>query len=189
MAPERRSLLPWCQSSQVSVTARLERRSGPSGRCEHGGHPSVLRGCLLLASAARRFLGVAMALPRGSAQSREPLTQDSRSAVKARLFRSVTRIIRREALHPSRKKTWRPRRGRQWDGALRHAKEPLESARRSWHARVRHCGSDDARQRHECALRPHATRVCELRARGTRAARRPSRDTTAVGGDLGVGLG
>src|SRR5712691_2899244 len=32
------------------------------------------------------LLGVATALPRGSAQSRESLTQDSRSAVKARLF-------------------------------------------------------------------------------------------------------
>jgi len=41
---------------------------------------------VLLASAARRLLGVATALPRGSAQSRESLTQDSRSAVKARLF-------------------------------------------------------------------------------------------------------
>src|ERR1700676_5311073 len=40
---------------------------------------------LLLAGAARRFVGVAMALP-GEALSRESLTQDSRSAVKARLF-------------------------------------------------------------------------------------------------------
>jgi len=32
------------------------------------------------------LLSVAIALPRGSAQSRESLTQDSRSAVKARLF-------------------------------------------------------------------------------------------------------
>ena len=39
-APERRCLLPWCQSIRVSVTARLERRSGPSGRCEQRETPS-----------------------------------------------------------------------------------------------------------------------------------------------------
>src|ERR1700681_4682341 len=41
---------------------------------------------VLIAGAAWRFVGVATALPRGSAQSRESLTQDSRSAVKARMF-------------------------------------------------------------------------------------------------------
>src|ERR1700737_1831631 len=41
---------------------------------------------LLLAGAAWRFVGVAVERPPGSAQPRESLTQDSRSAVKARSF-------------------------------------------------------------------------------------------------------
>src|ERR1700680_112675 len=41
---------------------------------------------VLLAGAGRRFVGVAIERSPGSTQSRESLTQDSRSAVKARLF-------------------------------------------------------------------------------------------------------
>lgn len=52
------------------------------------------------------------ALP-GERESRESFTQDSRSPRRARRHcgtsRSVTRIIRRRALHSSRQKTWRPR--------------------------------------------------------------------------------
>ena len=59
--------------------------------------------------AARRFLGIATSAPPGEPPSRESLTQDSRSPVKARPLRSVTRIIRRGALRSSRQKTWRPR--------------------------------------------------------------------------------
>src|ERR1700675_1674977 len=53
---------------------------------EHGTPLPLCAVVVLLAGAARRLLGIAMALPRGSAESREPLTQGSRSAVKARLF-------------------------------------------------------------------------------------------------------
>src|SRR6266705_7035111 len=56
------------------------------GYSEHGTPLPLCAVRLLLASAARRLLGVAIALSRESAQSRESLTQDSRSAVKARLF-------------------------------------------------------------------------------------------------------
>ena len=41
---------------------------------------------VLIAGAAWRFVGVATVLPREALQSRESLTQDSKSAVKARLF-------------------------------------------------------------------------------------------------------
>src|SRR6202040_4066857 len=56
------------------------------GYSEHGTPLPLCALVVLLAGGARRLLGVATALPRESAQSRESLTQDSRSAVKARLF-------------------------------------------------------------------------------------------------------
>ena len=74
----------------------------------NGRHPPVSCGWLLLAGAAWRFVGVAMALPRGSAQPRESLTQDSRSAVKARSFDpSVDHSAKGVA--PLAKLAWRPR--------------------------------------------------------------------------------
>ena len=90
-------------------------------RCEHGGHPSVSCGWFADRQRHTRLLGVAIALLWGSALSRESLTQDSRSAVKARPLRSVTRIIRRGALRSSRR--WRnglPE-AITWFGALDHA--------------------------------------------------------------------
>jgi hypothetical protein len=64
---------------------------------------------LLIAGAARRLSGVATALSRESAnrESHSPKTH----GVPVRhvgTSRSVTRIIRRGALHASRQKTWRP---------------------------------------------------------------------------------
>ena len=74
---------------------------GPSGKCfcspgapvaaagetaEHGTPLPLCAVGLLLASAARRFVGVATGASPGKRRSREPLTQGSRSAVKARLF-------------------------------------------------------------------------------------------------------
>jgi hypothetical protein len=85
-APERRSMLPWCRSVRVSVTARLKCRSDPSDCCEQRETPSRLCGC----GAARRRRTAPCwrrdVRSPGSAQSRESLTQDSRSAVKARSF-------------------------------------------------------------------------------------------------------
>lgn len=97
---------------QVSVSARLRRRSDRRGKTEHG---TPLPSCavfVLLASAARRLLGVAIAPPRGSALSRESLTQDSRSTVKARLIDPLRESFGKGRCAPSRYKTWRPLRGR-----------------------------------------------------------------------------
>ena len=70
-----------------------------AGETTEHGTPLPLRAvALLLASAAQRFIGVAIAFLWELPKSRESLTQDSRSAGKARLNRSVTRIIRRGAL-------------------------------------------------------------------------------------------
>src|ERR1700681_4578115 len=83
----------------------------------------------------------------GEALSRESLTQDSRSAVKARSFDpSVDHSAKGVA--PLAKLAWRPR---------------------EWTTRERSGGA--------YALRPHATSCGELKARGTRAARRPPRST------------
>src|SRR5436305_10527167 len=51
-----------------------------------GHHSRCMRLVLLLAGAARRFVGVATGASPEKRRSRESLTQDSRSAVKARLF-------------------------------------------------------------------------------------------------------
>ncbi len=177
-------MLPWCQSSQVSVAARLERRSGSSGNASTGDTLPLCAIVVLLAGAARRLLASRLR-PRGSAPSRESLTQDSRSAVKARLyFRSVTRIIRRGALHSSRQKTWRPReRPSRGFRAFVMRRNALESgADRGMRAYdIRGCTpNDDARaQRGVGAQRPHATACGELKARGTRAARRSRAHATA----------
>src|ERR1700675_1130235 len=63
---------------------------------------------LLLAGAAGRFVGVAIECVPGSVHSRESLTQDSRSAVKARSFDpSVDHSAKGVA--PLAKLAWRPR--------------------------------------------------------------------------------
>ena len=72
------------------------------GTAEHGTPLPLCAVVVLLASAARRLLGVAMALPRGSAQTRESLTQDSRSAVKARLFDPLRESFGEERCTPCR---------------------------------------------------------------------------------------
>jgi hypothetical protein len=86
MAPERRCLLPWCQSSPVSVTARLERRSGPSGRCEQRKTPLRFVRLWCCSPASHALCWRRDECSPGNTQSRESLTQDSRSAVKARLI-------------------------------------------------------------------------------------------------------
>src|SRR5213592_1802492 len=53
---------------------------------EHGTPLPLCAVGLLLAGAARRLFGVATGASPGKRRSREPLTQGSRSAVKARLF-------------------------------------------------------------------------------------------------------
>ena len=72
------------------------------GYSEHGTPLPLCAVGLLLAGAARRLLGIATALPRGSAQSRESLTQDSRSAVKARLVDPLRESFGEERCTPSR---------------------------------------------------------------------------------------
>src|SRR5207237_1020185 len=79
------------------------------GKTEHGTPLPLCAVFVLLASAARRLLGVAIALPRGSALSRESLTQDSRSTVKARLIDPLRESFGEGRCAPSRQKTWRPR--------------------------------------------------------------------------------
>src|SRR6266536_1037853 len=78
-------LLPRCMNQSgkcfCSPGAPMAAAGGSS---EHGTPLPLYAVGLLLAGAAWRFVGVAIALPRGSAQSRESLTPDSRSAVKAR---------------------------------------------------------------------------------------------------------
>jgi len=151
---------------------------------------------VLLAGAARRLLGVAIALPWGSACSRESFTQDSRSAVKARrYFRSVTRIIRRGALHASRQKTWRPRErpSRGFEPFVMRRKPVDIGADRGMRAYVT-SGAASARRAQSAAmrsaLRPHDD-VVRTRARGSRRtpARRPGAARTAMGGDSGSGSG
>src|SRR5437660_11497083 len=83
---------------------------------------------VLLASAARHFVGVAMALPRGSAQPRESLTQDSRSAVKARLLIPYGNHSARSVALPA-KLMWRPE-AVTWVGALDQATKRCADAER-----------------------------------------------------------
>ena len=164
-APGRGSLLLWCQSSQVSVTARLERRSDSSVRCELRRTPLRFVRLLCCSPAPHgAYLASRVALPRGSAWSRESFTQDSRSAVKARrYFRSVTRIIRRGALHASRQKTWRPReRPSRGFRALIMRRKPVDSrADRGMRAYV--TGSDDARSAMRAGYRLAPRRVASSR--------------------------
>ena len=143
-APERRIFAAAVTSSRVSVTARLERRSGPSGCCERRDTASrVVRLLCCFARRRTRLLGVATALPRGTRSSRESLTQDSRSAVKARS--SVTRIIRRGALHPLQSWCERPLKETvTWVEALGHARKRRGNAE-TVPMRAYVTGSDDAR--------------------------------------------
>ena len=55
------------------------------GTLSTGHHSRCVRLFVLIASAARRFTRRRDGVPVGTAQSRESLTQDSRSAVKAQL--------------------------------------------------------------------------------------------------------
>ena len=95
---------PMVCACQVSVSARLRRRSDRRGKTEHGTPLPLCAVFVLLASAARRLLGVAIALPRGSALSRESLTQDSRSTVKARLIDPLRESFGEGRCAPSRYK-------------------------------------------------------------------------------------
>ena len=79
-------MLSWCQSIRVSVTARLERRSDPSSRCEQRRTPLRFARLWCCSPAPRGALLASRWRFPGEAPSRESLTQDSRSAVKARMF-------------------------------------------------------------------------------------------------------
>ena len=84
--------------SQVSVSACPRRRSGRRGKSKHGTPLPFCAVVVDLAGAARRFVGVATRSPGGS-PSRESITQDSRSAVMARIsIRNVDQSW--WALHP-----------------------------------------------------------------------------------------
>ena len=144
---------------------------------------------VVLASAARRLLGVATALPRGSAQSRESLTQDSRSAVKARLFDPL-----RESFGEERCAL----RGAGVNGLERDhhvglspsSREgmPLKAAPIVVCARTSLAVPVTTRKPALCVrATPHATSGGELKARST-SGRRPARSTHRDGGALRVGL-
>ena len=145
------------------------------GYSEHGTPLPLCAVVVLLASAARRLLGVAMALPRGSAQTRESLTQDSRSAVKARLFDPL-----RESFGEERCAL----RGAGVNGLERDHHVGLSASSRDetrvdaatapLRAYVTGGASNDAQtiaMRARCGFTP--LRVASSMARGTRAARRP----------------
>src|SRR6266508_86985 len=122
------------------------------------------------------------ALRGGARQSRESLTQDSRSAVKARLVdplresfgdrRCTRRGRRRDGLAP------RPSRGFRTFVTRRNALE--RRADRGMRAYV--TGSDDARGQESCVRAYGLTprRVGELKARDARPARRPLRTHRTV---------
>ena len=69
---------------------------------EHGTPLPLCAVGLLLAGAARRLFGVATGASPGKRLSREPLTQGSRSAVKARLFDPLRESFGRERCAPRR---------------------------------------------------------------------------------------
>ena len=91
-----------CRSSRVSVSARLRGRSHRKGKVSTGDTIPFRAVGLLLASVARRFIGVAIAFLLESLESRESLTQDSRSAVKARLFDPLRESFGEERCTPRR---------------------------------------------------------------------------------------
>jgi len=143
---------------------------------------------VLLAGAARRLLGVAIALPRGSAKSRESLTQDSRSAVKARLIDPLRESFGEGRCAPRGDERGGLARGHHVNPSLGHAEyRRLHSATTVLRAYV--TGSDDARE----ALCVHATasrRVVRASsmARHTSGAKAIAR-APPVGGDLWMLLG
>jgi len=170
-------LLPWCQSIRVSVTARLERRSDPGGRCEQRETPSRFVRLVCCSPAPHgAFGGVAMSAPRGALRSRESLTQDSRSAVKARRYFSIryaNHSVRSVALRA--KLTWTAsRRGRHVglsppsrdETRVDAAPAPLRAyVTGGWLRQLRRAPAARA-----CALRHHATSHGELMARDTSGA-------------------
>jgi hypothetical protein len=116
----------------------------------------------------------------GEALSRESLTQDSRSAVKARSFDpSVDHSAKGVA--PLAKLAWRPRerpsRGFEPFVTRRNALESRADRGMRAYVTSGEASGRRANQRHACTLRPHATSGGELRARNTRATRMPARST------------
>jgi len=185
-------LLLWCQSSLVSVTARLERRSDSSGRCELRRTPLRFVRLLCCSPAPHgAFLASRLRSPGGALESRESFTQDSRSAVRARLyFRSVTRIIRRGALHASRQKTWRPRKrpSRGFEPFVMRRKPVDSRADRGMRAYVTSgcTANDDARRQHRaCALRTRPVPLASSWLVADKRSEGHSRHAPHVGGDLG----
>ena len=80
------SLLLWCRSSRVSVSARLRGRSHRKGKIEHGRHHPVRAVGLPLALRRTRFLGVAIAFLWELPIARVINPRPGRGAGKARLF-------------------------------------------------------------------------------------------------------
>ena len=83
------SFLPDCNGVGLSGKCFCSPEAPVAAAGETAEHGTPLPLCaldLVLPSAARRFVGVATGASPGKRRSREPLTQGSRSAVKARLF-------------------------------------------------------------------------------------------------------
>jgi len=137
------------------------------------------------------FLASRLRSPGGALESRESFTQDSRSAVRARLyFRFVTRIIRRGALHASRQKTWRPRKrpSRGFEPFVMRRKPVDSRADRGMRAYVTSgcTANDDARRQHRaCALRTHPVPLASSWLVADKRSEGHSRHAPHVGGDLG----
>jgi hypothetical protein len=128
---------------------------------EHGTPLPLCAVDLLLAGAARRLVGVATGASPGKRRSREPLTQGSRSAVKARLFDPLRESFGEEHCAPRGDGVmafWRPSRTSEpLDHATECRVEAETAALRAYvtsGSRLRFPLVHDARDAHACALRP-----------------------------------
>jgi len=148
---------------------------------------------VLLASAARRLLGVATALLRGSAQSRESLTQDSRSTVKARLIDPLRESFGEGRCTPRGDDVAASQEAVTWVGALGHAKHRgLHSATTVICAYV--TSGDPLVTTRARSVVPARNDLTPRRAASSRLAAHEGRTAIAqhaphAGGALGVGLG
>lgn len=121
---------------------------------EHGTPLPLCAVDLLLAGAARRLVGVATGASPGKRLSRESLTQDSRSAVKARLFDPLRKSFGEERCAPREAGVMGFKEAITYFGALDHATEcRVEAETVALRAYVTGGASNDARE----ALCVHAS--------------------------------
>jgi hypothetical protein len=158
----------------------------------NGGHPSVSCGWFAARRRARRFVGVAVECSPGSVQPRESLTQDSRSAVKARLIDPLRGSFG-EGRCTLAKLAWRPRQrpSRGFEPAVTR-QNGAETQRGGHCARTSLAvpANDDAQtsaMRARCGFTPRRVASSRLATHEWREGL--VQHAPPVGGDLGVGLG